>query len=207
MNKCSGCGWCWVTAKNPRRAPDTQRQSRNHQQGKANKGATQPGEGGSCVPIQHLVMKKMPMLRRGPHTLRMLVGFLFPVLRVRAGGKKKGEKDLFCFFPIRHPGCPGPWWIIRAGKRLCGLGAAAWLPRREGGATRAKSPVGRDEWRSWGVGEGGISYWAVVCMCAVCCCYLWTGPLCAACGRCAVIISPPVPSAVRIIGIPRPYSR
>lgn len=120
------------------------------------------------------------------HCITKPVGDLLPNSpcqeKYSKGGEEKKEmlktfcmcvRVLFCFFPIRHPGRPGPWWIIRKSRvrRLCGLGAAAWLPKRErreeGTEPRAQS-AGTMVVR--GVGGPTFLLGGFVCMCVVAIC-------------------------------------
>lgn len=110
--------------------------------------------------------RRCPRRRGGPRALRSWWG-LPPILggpaRMEGEGEKKekeGEEDrgrtVFCFcpFPIRHPGCPGPWWI-RAGNVCADSVPPRWFTQKGRGphmGPRAHQSAGTG--RSLGVWEG-----------------------------------------------------
>lgn len=87
----------------------------------------------------------------------------------KQGRKEKHEeigtgdkKIMFRLDVLPHPESRPSGSVVdnQGPERVCGLGAAAWLPRREEGrgAHEPRAPVGRDGWCSWGqvLGGGGF---------------------------------------------------
>lgn len=118
------------------------------------------------------------------------------------GERQEEEKKSFVLI-LPHPAPRVAGSVVdKSRERLCGLGAAAWLPRRA--RVQSQEPSRPGQWRSWGW-ERESSHWTV-------------GGVDAICGRPpvrhvvlvarAVIISPPVPSAASLwcthFGGPRP---
>lgn len=98
---------------------------------------------------------KMPMLRGGVACITKLVGS-----SLSGRGKKKKKKNCFVLF-LPHPAPRVPGSVVdKSRERLCGLGAAAWLPRREGSTGPRAQSAGTMALVGW---ERVGSYWAVGC--------------------------------------------
>lgn len=81
------------------------------------------------------------------------------LLRSRVPGGASGKEEKVSVLILPHPAPRVPGSVVdKSRERLCGLGAAAWLPK--GVRVQSQEPSRPGQWRSWGWERGG-SYWTV----------------------------------------------